>query len=167
MADEPGGGAERAALPDDDGPALGLDVPHIGEGERHQLPWVQSVVGLLELAAHAIEQLVDDQAMDAGLRARPEVGVADRGERWHRRDMRVAEPRAFPPQAGERREHAGVGIDVVRPHAVEHEERQHARPCFRLRERLAERLADGRCRRTRAEERRERWYDVLLRHELV
>ena len=167
MPDEPGGGADGAALTDDDRPALRLDVPQIGERERHQLARVQAVVGLLEFAADAIEQLVDDQAMNAGLRARSDIRVADSGERWHRRHTGVAEPCSFPPQPRERWQHVGVGIEVVRSSAIENEHRQHARPCLRLRERLAQRLVDSRCRRNRAEQRRERRYHALLCHESV
>ena len=102
--------------------------------------------------------------MDAGLGAGSDVRVADRGERRHRRHMGVAEPRAFAPQSRERREHVGVGIEVVRPRAVENEQRHHARPSPSFRERLPQRPAECRRRRNRAEQRRERRHDVLLRH---
>ena len=133
VADEAGRRADGAALPDDDGAAFRLDVPDVGERERHQLAGIETVVRLLRLAGDAVEQVVDGQPVDARLAAGPEVGVADRGERRHRRHVGVAEPRALAPQPRQRRHRVGVGVEVVGARAVEHEERHHARPRRRRR----------------------------------
>ena len=121
MADEAGGGADGAALADDHRLALGLDVPDVGQRQRQHLAGIELVVGLLRLAGDAVEQVVDGQAVRARLGAGAEVGVADGGQRRHRRHVRLAEPGAAGAQPRQRRQHVAVGVEVVGARAVEDE----------------------------------------------
>ena len=94
--------------------------PQEWESARQQLLVKEKA---LTRARDAIEQLVDDEAVGAGLCARSDIRVADSGERWHGRHPRVAEPGSLPPQPRERRQHVRVSIELVRPRAIENEQR--------------------------------------------
>ena len=167
VADEAGHGADGAALADDHGLALGLDVPDVGQRQRQHLAGIELVVGLLRLAGDAVEQVVDGEAVRARLGAGAEVGVADGGQRRYRRHVRLAVPGASGAQPRQRRQDVAIRVEVVGARAVEHQQRDHARPRGCRCQRLAERPADRGGGRRRAEQRRQRRRHVLLRDALV
>ena len=162
MADEAGRGPDGAALTDDHRLALGLDVPDVGQRQREHLAGIERVVGLLRLAGDAVEQVVDGQAVRLRLGAGTEVGVADGGQRRHRRYVRLAVPGAAGAQPRQRRHRVLVGVEVVGARAVQHQQGDDARPRRRRHQRLAQGTADGGDRRRRAEQRGEGRHHVLL-----
>ena len=55
------------------GLSVGLDVPHVGQRQRHHLAGIEPEVGLLCLTRDAVEQMVDHKAVDARLGAGTEL----------------------------------------------------------------------------------------------
>ncbi len=164
MTHEPGGRANGAALADDDRLAVGGEVPHVREGQRHQLAGVEIVVCLLWLAGHAVEKVVDDEPVYARIGPSAQRGVPDAGERGDRRHTRIREPRALAAQPGERRHHLRMRLEVIDAHPVEHEQRDDAWPLARRLQGFLKDAARRGRRRCDAEDGGERRRDVLLGH---
>ena len=115
-----------------------VEVPVVGERQRHQLLRIELVVGFLRLAGGAVEEGVDDDAVEARIAAGADVGVADAGDGRQHHRPRLRKPRAFLPHPRQRRHDRRVLVEVIGAHRIEHEHRDDAWPRVAWRDRFGQ-----------------------------
>ncbi len=159
------GQAARAADADlggDDRLAVRLDVPHVGECQRHQVARRQTPEELDLLAGRAVEDRIGDDAMAARVGPRGDRRVTRGRDRGRVRHARLNEGGALASQASELGQISRTPIEVVRAHAVEHDQQHHSRRARAGDQSLA--LGPpGRARENDAEHSSQRRSHVLLR----
>ena len=116
-----------AALRDDTPLPSGVQLPDVGERERHQITRVPVVEHVVALAGDTVPEIVSRDAVDAWFRTGRDARVARTRVGRQVVHLGVRKPGAALAQFRQRGQHARVTIEVVGTHPVEDEKEDGSR----------------------------------------